>query len=196
MMHWPCEFSCLVFTFDCGYNHKTWCKFDGKMVGAYSRMLHPVGDRNNKVAIFTHPYLCDVYPNGTKFTVELASIWGGHVSNFNKIPQAIPEIWVSKIRKISLFFFFFVILHTLQNRYNSCMRASVWLKFGTRIGGLKANASIDFGVNLIKTEGVISNFTHTSKSNFCQAYRVKHFKEQAENRYVTRLNIRGVPFGG
>ena len=76
------------------------------------------------------------------------------------------------------------------------MRASIWLKFGTRIGGLKANTSIDFWVNLTKIEGVISDFTHKSKSKFCQAYRVNRFEEQAENWYVARLNIRGVPFGG
>jgi len=76
------------------------------------------------------------------------------------------------------------------------MRALIWLKLGTHIGGLKANNSIDFGVNLIKIEEIISNFTNKSKSNFCQAYKVNYFKEQAENRYVARLNIRGVPFGG
>jgi len=75
------------------------------------------------------------------------------------------------------------------------MHASIWLKFGTPIG-LKVNTSIDIGVNLINIEGVISDFTHKSKSNFCQAYRVNLFEEYAENRYVARLNIRGVPFGG
>jgi len=39
------------------------------------------------------------------------------------------------------------------------MRALIWLKFGTRIGGLKANASINFWVNLINIEDVISDFT-------------------------------------
>jgi len=76
------------------------------------------------------------------------------------------------------------------------MRALIWLKFGTCIGGSKGEPSVHFGVNLIDIEGVISDFTHKSKSNFCQAYRINHFKEQAENRYVARLNIRGVPFGG
>jgi len=76
------------------------------------------------------------------------------------------------------------------------MRALIWLKFGTHIWGLNANTSIDFGVNLINIEEVISDFTHKSKSNFCQAHKVNYFKEQAENRYVPRLNIRGVPFGG
>jgi len=83
-----------------------------------------------------------------------------------------------------------------KNCHNLCVHASILLKFGTRIGGLKANTSIDFWINLINIEGVISDFMHKSKSNFCRAYRVKHFKEQAENRYVARLNIRGVPFGG
>jgi len=76
------------------------------------------------------------------------------------------------------------------------VRASILLKFDTRIEGVKANISIHFWVNLINIEGVISNFTHKSKSNFCQVYRVNRFEEQAENRYVARLNIRGVPFGG
>ena len=101
--------------------------------------------------------------------------------------------------KISSFFFFFifVISHTLQkNRHNSCVRTSILLKFGTRIGGLKANTSIDFWTNLINIEGVISNFTHKSKSNFCQAYGVNCFEDLADNRYVARLNIRGVPFDG
>ena len=80
-----------------------------------------------------------------------------------------------------------------KNHHNSCVRASILLKFGTRIGGLKANTSIDFWVTLINVEGVISDFTHKLKSNFCQAYRVNHFEEQAENRYIARLNIRGVP---
>ena len=78
------------------------------------------------------------------------------------------------------------------------MRALIWLKFGIRIGGLKANTSIKFGINLINIRGVTCDFTHKSKSNFriCKAYRVNCFEEQAENRYVARLNIRGVPFGG
>ena len=75
------------------------------------------------------------------------------------------------------------------------MPAPIWLKFGTRIRGLKASSSINFGVNLIKIEGFISNFTYNSNSNFCH-FRVNCFKEQAENQYVARLNIRGMPFGG
>ena len=76
------------------------------------------------------------------------------------------------------------------------MRASIWLKFGTCIGGLKANITINFGVNLLKIQGVISDFMHKAKLKFCQAYRLNRFKEQTENWYRARLNIRAVHFGG
>ena len=74
------------------------------------------------------------------------------------------------------------------------MRASTWLKFETHIGGLKANTSIKFGVNLINIQGVISDLMNKAKSNFCHTYKVNRFEEQAENWCVARLNIRGVPF--
>ena len=83
-----------------------------------------------------------------------------------------------------------------KNCYNSHVHASIWLKFGTCIGGLKANISINFGVNLIKIQGVISDLMHKAKLNFCQANRLNRFKEQAENWYGARLNIRAVHFGG
>ena len=69
------------------------------------------------------------------------------------------------------------------------MCASIWLKIGTLIGGLKANTSIKFGINPINIQGVTSDFTHKTKSNFCQAYRVNCFEDQAENWYTVRLNI-------
>ena len=94
--------------------------------------------------------------------------------------------------KIS-FFFSSSFCTLCKNRHNSCVRASILLKFGTPIGGLKANTSIDLWVNLINIEGVVGDFMHKLKSNFCQAYRVNRFEEQAENWYVARSNIRGVP---
>ena len=36
----------------------------------------------------------------------------------------------------------------------------------------------------------------SSRPNFCYAYRVNHFEEQAEKSVVARLTIRGVLFGG
>ena len=75
------------------------------------------------------------------------------------------------------------------------MHASIWLKFGTPSGSLNANNSTKFRINRLNIRGVTSDFTHLTKSNFCQAYRLNRFKEQAENRYIARLNITGVPFG-
>ena len=46
------------------------------------------------------------------------------------------------------------------------MRTLILLKFGTCIGGIKANNCIDFGVNVLNILGVISDFTHKTNSNF------------------------------
>jgi len=35
------------------------------------------------------------------------------------------------------------------------MHASIWLKFGTHISGLNANASIEFWVNLINIQAIL-----------------------------------------
>ena len=43
------------------------------------------------------------------------------------------------------------------------MCVAISLKFVTCIGGLKANTSIKFVVNLINIQGVISDFTHEAK---------------------------------
>ena len=67
-------------------------------------------------------------------------------------------------------------------------------KFGTPIGSVNTNISIKFGVNLIKIQGVISDFMHKAKLSFCHSYRVNCYKEQVENRDVAKLNIKGVPF--
>ena len=93
-------------------------------------------------------------------------------------------------------FFGFFFLHCFAHFAKIAISHICGLKFGTHFGGLKTNTSVNFGVSSINIQGVISNFTHKAKLNFCQAYRVNHFEEQAENRYAARLNIRGVPFGG
>ena len=76
--------------------------------------------------------------------------------------------------KISSFFSSFRTL--CVNRYNSHMRASIWLKFGTRIGGLNANISIKFGINLINIRGVTSSYKRFyafNKVEFLSSLQVK-----------------------
>jgi len=59
------------------------------------------------------------------------------------------------------------------------MHAPIWLKFGIPIGGLKENTSINFGINLITIERIISSFMYNAKANFCHSYRVNRFEEQS-----------------
>ena len=114
----------------------------------------------------------------------------GHIPNLNKIPHAILKI------SVRIFCFSLSFCTLCKICYNSHICAPIWLKFGPHIGGLKANTRINSGVTLVKIQGVVSDFTYKSKSTFCLAYMVNCFKEQAENQYVARLKIRGVPFGG
>ena len=139
-----------------------------------------------------HDEMVDFPKFGQNLQLRCLPLLGGHIPNLKKISSAIPEIWAIKLSKNSLNFSSFCTLW--KNCYNLHMSTLIWLKFRTCIGGLKANTSIKFGVNLLNIEGVISDFTHKAKPNFCHAYGINCFKEQAENRYVARLNIRGVPW--
>ena len=140
------------------------------------------------------------YPNGTKFTEEVPYTQGRPHSKFKEDSFSHSRDTSNQTFKKFLCFcscsFYYSFCTLCKNHYNLCMRASIWLKFGTHIGYLKANTSVKFGVNLMNIQGVISNFTHKTKLNFCYAYRVNHFEKKAENRYVARLSIREVPFSG
>ena len=70
------------------------------------RVTQENGARANGMSILTgttkfrFSWICSsvmAYPNGTKFTVELASMKGWPRLKFKKIPLAVPEIWVSEI---------------------------------------------------------------------------------------------------
>ena len=121
-------------------------------------------DRNNKVLIFTHLQLRDGLSKWHQIYSGV-SLHEGEAT-FQILTRSFklfPRYESAKFRKN--FFVFFPSFSSssfrtlCKNRYNSCMRASIWLKFGMPIGGLKANASINFWVNLINTEEVISDFT-------------------------------------
>ena len=108
-------------------------------------------------------------PNGTKFTVKLASTQGGHIPNLHYIPQAVPKIQVSKI--FFWFFFFFVILHTFEKLHNLQMCILIQLKFGASFIGPKANICYYFTVNLINIHGILRCFMCKAKWKFCYTYR-------------------------
>ena len=62
--------------------------------------------------------------------------------------------------------------------------------------GSKGEYQHQFWGNLITIERVLSGFMLKAKANFCHAYKISRFEEQSKNQYASRLNIRGVPFGG
>ena len=119
--------------------------------GGFERTLDqdtlPCGPRKrgarNGVSIFTGPTKARFsrirssvipYPNGTKFTVELASTQGRPDFKFYEDPSScFRDMSQQNFVKISSFFS--SSFRTLcVNHYNSHMRASIWLKFGTCIG--------------------------------------------------------------
>ena len=118
---------------------------------------------------------------------------GGHIPNWIR---SLKFLRYESANFCNLNFFFFSSLSFrtfCKNCYNSYVRARIWMKFGTCIRGLKKNTRIDFRVNLINIQWIISDFMHKVKSNFCYAYSVNLFGEQADIWYEA---IRGAAFCG
>jgi len=88
-------------------------------------------------------------PNGTKFTTEMPPTQGRPHSKFEENSFSHSQDMNNQT------FIFFSFCTLCVNCYNSRMRASIWLKFGPPIGGLKAITSIKFWVNLINIQKVI-----------------------------------------
>ena len=70
------------------------------------------------------------------------------------------------------------------------MRTSIWLKFSIRIGRLKVNTNIKFGVKLVDVQGGIIDFTRKAVELLSRP-QGNRFEEQAD-WHGARLNIRGV----
>ena len=56
-----------------------------------------------------------------------------------------------------------------ENCYNSRMRASIWLKFATCIGGLSANNSMKFGIDIRGVNGTAVIKIIMQKPNKCNS---------------------------
>jgi len=112
--------------------------------------------------------------NGTKFIGRHPPLRGGHIPNLKKT--------FLRYKQSNFLFIFssYSSFHTL------CKIAYACFNLATHIGGLKTNTS---GVHLINIQGPIK------KVELLSSLQGNCFEEQAENRYVARLNIRGVPFG-
>ena len=60
---------------------------------------------------------------------------------------------------------------------------------------IEAHPFIDFGWNLIKIYGVMTNFSH-KRLKVCTSCRLNHWKELVETWHVNVVIIIGVPFCG
>ena len=122
---------------------------------------------------------------------------GVYIPNLKEIAPAISEIRAAKVSFFFFvfFFFFFVFSHTCKNCYTKQTRTPIALKFGTQKGSQKANPSIKFGTNPMNGSGVMTDYSHKTRSICCHAYRVNRFMEWVENCYVDGVAIVGVPFG-
>ena len=94
-----------------------------------------------------------------------------------KIAPAISEIRAAKVSFFFFVFFFFVFSHTCKNCYNKQTRTQIAMKFGTQKGSPKANPSIKFGTNPMNGSGVMTDYSHKTRSICCHAYRVNRFME-------------------
>ena len=149
--------------------------------------MRPKKPAHHTVSIFTgrkktsFSHLCISvipYPIGTKFATEFPASQGSLHSKFegNRAP-AISEIQAANVSIVFFVFFFFVFLHTCKNCYNTQKRAPIALKFGTQKGSPTANPSIKFGANPMNGAGVMTDYSHKTRSICCHAYRLNHFME-------------------
>ena len=102
-----------------------------------------------------------------------------------QIALAISEIRAAEVSIFFFVFFFFVFSHTCKHCYKAQMRTLITLKFGTQKGSPKANPSIKFGANPMNSSGVMTDYSHKTRSICCHVYRVNRFM----NFYVDGVAI-------
>ena len=117
------------------------------------------------------------YPIGTKFFLQsFPPARGVYIPSLKEIAPAISEIRAAKA-SIFFHFFFFMFSHTCKNCYNTQMRTPIALKFDSQKGSPKANPSIKCGVHPINGSGVMTDYSHKTRSICCHVYRVNRFME-------------------
>ena len=102
---------------------------------------------------------------------------GVYIPNWKEIAPAISEIRAAKVLIFFLRFFLLVFSHTCKNCYKTQTRTPIALKFGTQKGSPKANLNIKFGANTMNGSGVMTDYSHKTRSICCHAYRVNRFME-------------------
>ena len=153
-------------------------------------------DRNNKLVIFTIRSSVMPNPNGIKFRVAASSTQGRSHSKFEEVSFSHSWDMSNQTSEKILCLFFFSFCTLCKNRYSSHMDASIWLKFGTPIGGLKAFVPVSSLGYIWSTFKKLEAILRINKVENLLRLDGKLLRRTNWNWYVARLNIRGVSFGG
>ena len=117
------------------------------------------------------------YLIGTKFATQLPASQGSLHSKFEGNRSSHFRDTSCQSFVFFFVFFFFVFSHTCKNFYNKQTRTLIALKFGTQKGSPTANPSITCGTNSMNGSGVMTDYSRTTRSICCHAYRVNRFME-------------------
>ena len=116
------------------------------------------------------------YPIGTKFATDVPTGKGTLRTTFEvNYPSHFRDMSSQSFILISFFSSFRT---PCKIRHKIPMRASIGLKFGTLEGLITADLNTKFGRNLMNIHGVMTNYLHKIRSNFCHAHKVNPWRNE------------------
>ena len=117
------------------------------------------------------------YPIGTTFATKVPSRKGSPHTKFeeNRSSHFRDTSDQNFILIVSFFSSSFCTLHNI--RHKTPKHAPIGLKFGILRGLIKADLSTTFGRNPMKIYGVMANYLHKIRLNFCHVHRVNCLEE-------------------
>ena len=129
---------------------------------------HAVSILTGKKTQFSHLCISAIpHPIGTKFATEVFSRKG---SLHAKFEENLPSHFWPKY--CFYFFIFFLLFPHL---------ASIRLNHGELKGLIKTDLSSKFGRNPMNIHGIMTEYLHKIRSNFCHIHRINPLEERVEN---------------
>ena len=122
-------------------------------------------------------------PIGTKFARELPASKGSlHTKFKEKRSSHFRDTSEQNFVIISSFFFSSTSTSSLRTlhkiHHKTRMHAPIGLKFGTLKGLIKVDLRNNFGRNPMNIHGVMTDYSHKTRSKVCHIYRVNPLKNQ------------------
>ena len=96
---------------------------------------------------------------------------------------------------LKIFLCFFLFSSIRESHYKVETGYQIALKFGTQIRCVRAHLGTKFGQNTINTRNDICDYSHKITPILCcNAHRINHLQQEAENLYKGRLTIKPQTF--